>query len=126
MRKLLGLIGLGAALRYFFHPEQGAMRRGRVRDRIEGLRGGAEVKVSKTRPDDVTLARQVESELFGDEAVPKGQINVNAENGRIVLRGEVGEPEMILDLEQRARSVQGVSDVENLLHLPGVPAPMHE
>ncbi len=126
MRKLLGLIGLGAALRYFFHPEQGAMRRGRVRDRIEGLRGGAEVKVSKTRPDDVTLARQVESELFGDEAVPKGQINVNAENGRIVLRGEVGEPEMILDLEQRARSVQGVSDVENLLHLPGVEAPMHE
>jgi len=126
MRKLLGLIGLGAALTYFFHPEQGALRRARVRGRIEGLRGAAEVKVSKAPPDDVTLARQVESELFGDEAVPKGQINVNAENGKIVLRGEVGEQEMIVDLEQRARSVQGVSDVENLLHLPGVEAPMHE
>ncbi len=126
MRKLLGLIGLGAALTYFFHPEQGALRRARVRGRIEGLRGGAEVKVPKAPPDDVTLARQVESELFGDEAVPKGQINVNAENGKIVLRGEVGEQEMIVDLEQRARSVQGVSDVENLLHLPGVEAPMHE
>jgi hypothetical protein len=33
---------------------------------------------------------------------------------------------MIRDLEQRARSVQGVSDVENLLHLPGVEAPMHK
>jgi osmotically-inducible protein OsmY len=121
MRKLLGLIGLGAALTYFFHPEQGAVRRARVRGRIKGL-----LASTQERPDDVTLARQVESELFRDEEVPKGQINVNAENGKIVLRGEVGEPEMIRDLEQRARSVQGVSDVENLLHLPGVEAPMHK
>lgn len=126
MRKLLGLIGLGAALTYFFHPEQGALRRARVRDRIESLRGGAARQLPKEQPDDVTLARQVESELFRDEDVPKGQINVNAENGKIVLRGEVGEPEMIGDLEERARSVQGVSEVENLLHLPGVEAPMHE
>jgi osmotically-inducible protein OsmY len=126
MRKLLGLIGLGAGLRYFFHPEQGAARRAQIRERIEGLRGRAGQLAPKGQPDDVTLARQVESELFRDEDVPKGQINVNAENGKIVLRGEVGEAEMISDLEQRARSVQGVSEVENLLHLPGVEAPMHE
>ena len=126
MRKLLGLIGLGAALRYFFNPEQGAARRAQIRERIEELRGRAGKLTPKGQPDDVTLARQVESELFRDEGVPKGQINVNAENGKIVLRGEVGEAEMISDLEQRARSVQGVSEVENLLHLPGVEAPMHE
>jgi len=86
MRKLLGLIGLGAALTYFFHPEQGAGRRAQVRHRIKGLLGSTE-----ERPDDVTLARQVESELFRDEQVPKGQINVNAENGKVYLRGEVGD-----------------------------------
>jgi osmotically-inducible protein OsmY len=126
MRKLLGLIGLGAALRYFFHPEQGVRRRAQLRGRIEQMRQRAQGHGPMGHPDDVTLARQVESELFRDEEVPKGQINVNAENGKIVLRGEVGEPEMIRDLEQRARSVQGVSEVENLLHLPGVEAPMHK
>ena len=35
------------------------------------------------------------------------------------------EQELIRDLENRARSVQGVEDVENLLHLPGAEAPMH-
>jgi osmotically-inducible protein OsmY len=126
MRKFLGLIGLGAALTYFFHPEQGARRRVMLKDKLAGLPGRAQaLKESKGQPDDVTLARKVESEIFRDAEVPKGQINVNAENGKIVLRGEVGQPEMIGDLEQRARSVQGVNDVENLLHLPGAEAPMH-
>ena len=126
MRKLLGLIGLGAALTYFFHPEQGVRRRAQLRGRIEQMRQRAQAPGSAGHPDDVTLARQVESELFRDEDVPKGQINVNAENGKIVLRGEVVEAEMIRDLEDRARSVQGVNEVENLLHLPGAEAPMHQ
>jgi hypothetical protein len=33
---------------------------------------------------------------------------------------------MIRDLEDRARQVQGVQEVENLLHLPGTTAQMHE
>lgn len=126
MRKLLGLIGLGAAVTYFFHPEHGVRRRAQLRGRIEQMRQRGQGQGPLGHPDDVTLARQVESELFRDEDVPKGQINVNAENGKIVLRGEVGEAEMIRDLENRARSVQGVSEVENLLHLPGARAPMHQ
>jgi len=150
MRKLLGLIGLGAALSYFFDPAQGRGRRAVARDRIassfrrtakrgeqigrsastqaEGMAQKAKhlKEEPKGQPDDVTLARKVETEIFRDTEVPKGQINVNAENGKIVLRGEVGQPEMIRDLEDRARNVQGVSDVENLLHLPGTEAPMHE
>jgi osmotically-inducible protein OsmY len=124
MRKLLGLIGLGAALTYFFNPMEGQRRRAKVAGRIRALLARAE-EGPKTQPDDVTLAHMVESELFRDEQVPKGQINVNAENGKIYLRGEVGEQELIRDLENRARSVQGVEDVENLLHLPGAKAPMH-
>ena len=124
MRKLLGLVGLGSALRYFFNPTEGQGRRAKVAGRIKALLTRAE-EGPRPRPDDVTLAHMVESELFRDEQVPKGQINVNAENGKIYLRGEVGEQEMIRVLEDRARSIQGVEDVENLLHLPGAKAPMH-
>ena len=143
MRKALGLVGLGAALTYFFDPEQGRRRRATARDRIaafarkrvrEGTRLGRSAasqaeglaqkathmqEEPKPQPDDVTLTRKVETEIFRDADIPKGQINVNAENGKIYLRGEVGQPELINDLEERARKVQGVQDVENLLHLPG-------
>jgi osmotically-inducible protein OsmY len=125
MRKLLGVIGLGAALTYFFNPLEGQRRRAKVAGRIKAMLARAE-EGPKPQPDDVTLAHMVESELFRDEQVPKGQINVNAENGKIYLRGEVGEPEMIRDLEERTRSIQGVHEVENLLHLPGAEAPMHQ
>jgi hypothetical protein len=147
MKKVLGLVGLGAGLTYFFDPQQGRRRRAMARDRIAGffrrrVRVGerlgrsasaqAEGLVQKAKhlreepkpqPDDVTLTRKVETEIFRDAEVPKGQINVNAENGKIYLRGEVEQPELIKDLEQRARKVQGVQDVENLLHLPGAEAP---
>lgn len=147
MRKLLSLVGIGAALTYFFDPQQGRGRRAQARDRLaaffrrryhQGERIGraasaqAEGLVQKAKhlqeepkpqPDDVTLTRKVETEIFRDADVPKGQINVNAENGTIYLRGEVGEPELIKDLEKRARKVQGVQEVENLLHLPGTKAP---
>ena len=147
MRKLLGLVGLGAALTYFFDPEQGRRRRAMTRDRAAGFfrrrvretgrlgrsaSAQAEGLVQKAKhleeepkpqPDDVTLTRKVETEIFRDADVPKGQINVNAENGKVYLRGEVGQPELIKDLEKRARKVQGVQEVENLLHLPGTEAP---
>jgi osmotically-inducible protein OsmY len=147
MRKLLGLVGLGAGLTYFFDPQQGRRRRATARDRIAGffrrrVRAGEQLGRSasaqaeglvqkakhlqeepKPQPDDVTLTRKVETEIFRDADVPKGQINVNAENGKIYLRGEVEQPELIKDLEKRARKVQGVQDVENLLHLPGAEAP---
>jgi len=51
--------------------------------------------------------------------VPKGKINVNAENGKIVLRGEVDSAELIDDLVSKAHKVQGVEEVESLLHTPG-------
>ncbi|HEX2432781.1 MAG TPA: BON domain-containing protein, partial [Gaiellaceae bacterium] len=143
MRKLIGLIGIGAALTYFFDPQQGRRRRTMARDKVaaffrsraregERIAGSASAQADalkqkathmkeepKPQPDDVTLARKVETEIFRDPEVPKGQINVNAENGKVVLRGEVSQPELIKDLEERARSVQGVQEVENLLHTPG-------
>jgi len=78
---------------------------------------------AKPQPDDVTLARKVETEIFRGADVPKGKINVNAEAGTVFLRGEVDNPDLIQDLEKAARKVQGVREVENLLHAAGTPAP---
>ena len=149
MRKLTILTALTAAAVYFLNPEHGARRRASARGRLLSLFGAAErtrepaehafasdppsftaqapsPEHESSQPDDVTLARMVESELFRDQDVPKHQINVNAENGKIVLRGEVEQPEMIADLEERARKIRGVQEVENLLHMPGTPSPMHQ
>ena len=126
---------LGAALAYFFDPQNGRSRRKDAIKRIVGLsqqgRGRLTAKATELRegpkpqPDDVTLARKVESEIFGVADVPKGQINVNAEEGKVVLRGEVESAEMIEELVSKTRKVQGVQEVENLLHTPGQEAPMH-
>jgi osmotically-inducible protein OsmY len=138
---------LGAALAYFFDPDNGKRRRKEAIKRLAGAssRHGSRLargttsqartlkqkathlrEQPKPQPDDVTLARKVESEIFRDAEVPKGKINVNAENGKIVLRGEADSAEMIEELAGKAREVQGVQDVENLLHTPGQPARMHE
>jgi osmotically-inducible protein OsmY len=150
MRRFAFLAALGAALAYFFDPQSGRRRRALLRDRggavvrrsfrrVERLERHAEAEAyglsqkaqhlreePKPTPDDATLAQKVETEIFRDPNVPKGQININAEKGTVVLRGEVGTPELIRDLEERTRRIQGVEDVENLLHLPGSKAPMHQ
>ena len=144
MRRKLRFAALGAALAYFFDPENGKRRRKVTMDRIAGMvrrhgrrlgRGvaseayGLKQKATHRReepkppPDDVTLARKVETEIFRGPEVPKGKINVNAENGIVVLRGEAETAEMIEDLARKAKEVQGVRDVENLLHVPGALPP---
>ena len=147
MKRLLGIGAAAAALTYFFDPQNGTRRRNVARDRVLAFfrqgsrtagRAGRSVvseaygmkqkalhvkEKAKPEPDDVTLARKVETEIFRDAEVPKGNINVNAEGGKVFLRGEVRDPSMIEDLEKAARNVQGVREVENLLHAPGTPAP---
>jgi osmotically-inducible protein OsmY len=147
MLRVLFYGALGAAFAYFFDRDNGRRRRALMRDRVPAtFRGGARraerlgrtvqseaygvaqkakhmKEEPKPQPDDATLARKVESEIFRGAEVPKGQINVNAENGIVVLRGEVEQPELIKDLEKKTRKVQGVREVENLLHTPGTPAP---
>jgi osmotically-inducible protein OsmY len=132
-------MGLGALIAYFFDPQSGRSRRAEARQRVPAMfrrttakagqagraassqatavkaKAAHRKEAEKPQPDDVTLARKVETEIFRDAEVPKGKINVNAENGKVVLRGEVDEPSLIEDLEQRTKKVQGVREVENLL-----------
>jgi osmotically-inducible protein OsmY len=140
---------LGAAIAYLFDPQSGRRRRALLRDKSaayvrksgrETARAGRALAAEaygvsqkaqhlKEEPkeyDDVTLAQKVQSEIFRDAEVPKGQINVNAEDGIVVLRGEVERPELMETLVERTRNVQGVRDVQNLMHLPGTPAPTSE
>jgi hypothetical protein len=138
--------GIGAVLMFFFDPQEGRGRRAKTKDRVaaffrRGYRRGERVgravsaeaygvtqKVKHVREeekdfDDVTLARKVETEIFRDADAPKGQVDVNAVDGVVYLRGEVERPEIIKDLEEATRKVSGVKRVENLLHAPGTPAP---
>lgn len=73
--------------------------------------------------DDETLRQRVESQLFRDRHVPKGDLNINAEHGMIILRGQLDSPIEIQQLEERVRHMPGVRGVQNLLHPRGTPAP---
>ena len=145
---LAGVIGaiVGAVLSHLLDPDQGHSRRARyadqaaalARDAGEGLERGRR-RVTSTiegksaalahghggdvMPNDAALSDKVETELFGDPSVPKGAININVEQGIVVLRGEVPDVGMRDRLENAARKIAGVWEVENLLHLPGEPAP---
>ena len=116
---------VGAALAYLFDPDNGRKRRKKaIKRAAKTLHQTTKLrKQRKPRPDDVTLARKVESEIFRDAGVPKGQINVNVEDGVVYLRGELEQPDLIEDLGAQARKVKGVRAVENLLHVPGEEAP---
>ena len=73
--------------------------------------------------NDPALARKVESEIFRPSDAPKNTVSVNVEYGVVFLRGTVRDKSQVAELERGARSVDGVKDVQNLLHLPGEPAP---
>jgi osmotically-inducible protein OsmY len=112
---------VGAALAYFYDPDNGRKRRKKaIKRTTKAFRKATHLREQKKpQPDDVTLARKVESKIFRDADVLKGQINVNVEDGVVYLRGELEQPDLIDDLGAQARKVHGVRAVENLLHVPG-------
>jgi len=142
---------LGSALlTYMFDPRQGRRRRLMIRDqgmartRRAGRAAihmwritiadvyGASHRVVHLVPkeahvaDDETLRQRVESQLFRDRHIPKGNLNISAEHGTLILRGELDSFEDISRLEDRVRHTPGVRSVQNLLHPHGTPAPNKE
>jgi osmotically-inducible protein OsmY len=53
-------------------------------------------------------------------------LNVDAVNGIVSFRGQIERPEIIAEIIEKTREVEGVRAVENLMHLPGTEAPQHE
>jgi osmotically-inducible protein OsmY len=141
----LGL-ATGAAAAHFLDPDGGRARRAGMRDQARAkathaastvqsqathaaaqAKGAAHaVTPSATRleaPDDVTLARKVESEIFRASDAPKGSVSVYVQAGVAYLRGEVPQEPWISKLADDASHVDGIKGVQNLLHTPGTPTP---
>ncbi len=132
----------GAFVAFITDPQRGRARRAQLVDQgaatvrqaareaeraVHMLTSTAEGKLealtqggSRVAPtDDVTLRDRAESILFRDPKVPKGAINISAERGTIVLRGEVPNERMRSKLGREAEEIDGAWSVRNLLHLPG-------
>ena len=148
MRKLGIIAALAAAGAWLLDPVSGRRRRALVRDRAAGLyrrslrrserlgrhlasdaQGLAQRATHREESkvlDDATLKNKVETEIFRAADSPKGRVSVNAQHGIVQLRGEVDSPDLIDELVEKTRKIHGVREVENLLHVPGSPAPMHQ
>jgi osmotically-inducible protein OsmY len=76
--------------------------------------------------DDDTLRQRVESQLFRDRHLPKGDLTISCEHGTVILRGALENRADITLIEERVQKVAGVRRVQNLLHPRGTPAPNKE
>ena len=70
---------------------------------------------------DVAIAQRVESTIFRDLEIQRGEVDVDVAEGIVRLRGEVRTPDLINELEARAARVPQVRRVENLLRTPAPP-----
>ena len=132
---LIGGVGLGAGLMYFFDPQLGRRRRAVLRDRLTSLlrqtggvvcdrardlrnRGSGLLAEARSRlaPEEVSddvLVERVRSQVGRVVSHPRA-LDVRAEGGRVVLSGPVLADE-VEDLLCCVESVRGVRGVENRL-----------
>lgn len=101
------------------------VRRGKGGSTPDSGDGAAAASAPAPRPELTgrDLADKVESIVFRDDAVPKGDINVDAVGNVVTLRGQVESAEMVGQIVERTEAIPEVQRVENLLHLPDEPAP---
>ncbi len=128
---------VGAAAMYLLDPDSGDQRRSAAQTQARELADSpAAQKVAgqaleATRglhdagPDaDKPLADKVRSEVLGRDQFADLVINLDAHDGTVTLRGVVDDPQQRQQLADAVRGVGGVTDVANLLHASGEPAPM--
>jgi len=135
----------GAVAAFFLDPERGRGRRIQTANQLAGLgrRAGRRVgrwaryatstvgavgeriqyRTTDYRPaNDATLAAKVESQLFRDPSIPKGRMNINVENGVVILRGTADSDGQIERIVAGTKAIPGVRAVRSLLRTPGEPA----
>ncbi len=145
---LAGFLGAagGAVASFLFDPARGRARRARLADQgaatvrkavrsgeqaVRQLRSTVDARVAAVRADhttqaravdDATLTDRVRSIVFRDDAVPKGDLNINVERGIVVMRGEVPDEALKARIVSEVQEIDGVWSVRDLMHLPGEPA----
>lgn len=134
---LLGGVGLGAGLMYLLDPDGGRRRRAVARDktvhglkvsgktlrktsvdvgnRTRGLVARAGSSLRKGEVDDQVLAGRVRSRLGRCLSNPS-DVQVETEDGRIILSGRVSASELDA-LLSKVQKVKGVRDVESRLEM---------
>jgi hypothetical protein len=146
----IGSCVASAMMMYFFDHDRGRRRRNMLRDRFtarlrrlsRAMGGvwreaaaetyGVSHRIVHLVPratevaDDETLTQRVESQLFRDRHIPKGNLNITCEHGTVILRGELDSSADIARIEERVQRVPGVRGIQNLLHPQGTPAPNKE
>jgi osmotically-inducible protein OsmY len=131
MKRFFAAVVGGMLLEYFLDPQRGTNRRNTILGQVGGMTNMVPGKVAgvmphahdNTNPDDVTLKDRVESEVLRDPTFGRAPINFNVENGIVVIHGELPTQGDIDALVSKVQGIRDVKGVENLLHLPGTPAP---
>ena len=77
----------------------------------------AETEQSRARLRDMTLQAHIRAALKADAATRGIDVTIEANNGRVVLRGIVVNAQERIDAQAIAAAVQGVTAVENQLRL---------
>jgi len=140
---------VGLLAMFYFDPASGRRRRALVRDKFARVRhiftrdvprriekrarffGGVARGVGHETAglvlhdghhvdvDDETLVARVRSEALRNSNVKSGEVNVEAYQGAVTLRGQIEHPGDIRRLIEATRRVDGVREVRSYLHLPG-------
>lgn len=143
--KVLFPAAAGAAGAFLFDPDRGRARRARLRDQTRSavrrdlraverqasrqrgrLTGVAHRMSNRSEAPPATgrvLVDKVRSEVLGRHPAIAHQINIDAVDGMVTLRGEADDPAAVDELMDAVRKVPGVCGVESFVHRPGEPAP---
>ncbi len=146
---LAAATAIGAAIRRLFDSDQGQQRRHRLREQVtaggrrvtrtvrrrakrgEGELEGLFHRLTPARHgdepvDDHTMVAKVRSQVLGKEPYRGYALTVDAADGVVTVRGEIGDPETAQAIIEEIEALPEVESVESLVHEPGTPAPNKE
>ncbi len=84
-----------------------------------GDRAQAAADDAQSAAGDAAITAKVKSALVAEDDVRSLAINVDTDDGRVVLEGEVPSAEQSMRIEKLAQNVEGVTAVENKLKVKG-------
>ena len=131
-------VAVGFAIGHYFDPQLGGERRAALRHHAGSAVHRVARSVNARNPELGGRLHRQASRIAGTttdeelaakvlDALPswRGLCAIEANNGVVIIRGEVNRVEDILAVEVDVRGVDGVREVLNLLHVEGTPAPEH-